>query len=542
MGQINSIERLEVLFPEGRLIALQNVPVNQRLKLSFKDAKPGKLTPLGTSKPLVKEVTGTRGLAFTHVENDFHDFERERLLPWKLSIPGPCLATADVNNDGLQDFYVGGATNQSGALLLQNQSGSFAPASTATWEADKSFEDAGAVFLDADKDGDMDLFVASGGNFHPPGSPAYRPRLYHNDGKGNFTPAANALPPLWECAAAVVAHDIDGDGDQDICLGGYSVPNAYPTAPGSHILLNENGRFRDATREIAPDFEKIGMVRALCWADLDVDQKSELLVAGEGMPLTVFKSSNGKLEVATEKFGLENRTGFWRSLCCDDFDGDGDMDLVCGNLGLNTRYRASMEDPLTVYTRDFDKNGSIDPLICFSENGTERLIPFRHVIIRQMPGLKKKFVRTTPYANAGLYDLFPKSEFDQAKQLVVNELSTLYFENVNGRFEARPLPMEVQIAPVNAMLAFDINKDGHRDLLMVGNDFGQQVETGRIDSGNGCILLGDGKGHFKSLPPRHSGLWATLDARSLCLIKTPTGENLVVVGNSNGRLQAFFEF
>lgn len=537
LGQVGTIDRLEVLFPQGRLISMKNVPVNQRLSLSIKDAKPGKLTPLDAPKPLLQEVSGTRGLAFTHVENEFHDFERERLLPWKLSTAGPCLASADVNKDGLQDFYIGGATNQAGSLLIQNQAGSFTPVSAATWEADKSFEDIGAVFLDFDKDGDEDLFVASGGNTQVAGSPAYRPRLYQNDGKGVFTPA-NALPQLWECAAAVTAHDIDGDGDQDICLGGYSVPNAYPTSPGSHVLLNENGRFRDVTREVAPAFEKIGMVRAMCWADLDGDQKDELLVAGEWMPLAVFKVSKGKFELATAQYGLENRTGFWRSLCCSDFDGDGDQDLVCGNLGLNTRYRASEAEPLTIYGRDFDKNGSIDPIMCFSDKGTERLIPFRHVMIRQMPGLKKKFVRTAPYANAALYDLFPESEFKQATQLRVNELTTLYFENVNGRFEPRTLPIEVQIAPVQSILATDVNGDGHKDLVMAGNDFGQQVETGRIDSGNGCVLLGDGKGHFKALPARNSGLWATFDARSMCLMPTATGKKLILVGNSNGRLQA----
>lgn len=538
LGQTTIIDRLEVLFPDGRLIALQNVTADQRLSLAAKDGKPGKLTPLTVQKPLLKTVSDTRGLSFTHVEDDFRDFERERLLPWKLSTAGPCMATADVNGDGLQDVYIGGGANQPGVLLLQNSTGSFTPGSTATWVADQSFEDAGAVFFDADKDGDADLFVTSGGNAFPAGSPAYRPRLYTNDGKGNFSPAGT-LPPLWECAAAVSAHDFDGDGDQDLFIGGYSVPNAYPTAPGSHVLLNDNGRFREVTREVAPDFEKIGMVRAMTWADLDGDRQAELLVAGEWIPLTVFKSSSGKLQVATEKFGLQQQSGFWRSLCCSDMDGDGDNDLVCGNLGLNSRYRASASEPLNIYARDFDKNGSIDPIMSFTQNGMERPIAFRHLMIRQMPALKKKFVRTQPYAEAGIYDVFPESEFEQAQKWTVNELATCYFENVNGRFERRELPIEAQIAPVQSILAFDINQDGFKDLIMAGNDFNQQVETGRIDAGNGLVLLGDGKGHFKTMPARHSGFWANLDVRSMCLLPTAQKKPLLLIGNSNGRLQAF---
>ncbi len=553
LGKITSIEKLEVEFPGGRLVSMANVPVNQRLTIKFSDSKPGKLTPLPAPKLLLNESTGGRGIAFQHVEDEFDDFTRERLLPWKLSRPGPPLAVADVNGDGLEDFYVGGATNQAGALFLQKNGGGFSKTSDATWELSKAYEDSAAQFFDADGDGDSDLLVASGGNSQAAGSPHYQPRLYLNDGKGGFSRSNDALPNLTESCGSVAVVDLDGDADLDILLGGFCVPGRYPTSPKSFILKNEKGKFSDVTNlsagvstkagSFSIDFEKIGMVRALEIADLDGDKIPEILAAGEWTAIRVFKivlaSGERKLVDATTNFGLENKLGFWRSLHAADFDKDGDMDLVAGNLGLNTRFQASDAAPLTIYASDFDKNGSLDPIMCLNEFGQEKPVALKPLMIKQLPILKKKFVRNLPYALATVEDFFPREILEGGIHLKVNELANVFFENQNGTLVGRPLPNLAQISPINSILSFDANGDGHLDIVFVGNDHGQQVETGRIDSGNGLILLGDGKNNFKPMNSRESGFWANQDARSLRRVKLAGEKSVFLVGNSGGALQVF---
>jgi enediyne biosynthesis protein E4 len=537
VGKVTTLDKVEILFPDGKLVTLNNVPANQRLTIKYSDAKLGKLSPLPKYSPFVKEITGTRGLDFLHTEDEFNDFGRERLIPWKLSTPGPALATGDVNGDKLDDFYVGGATGQSGALYVQSKTGTFSRTSTATWEADKGCEDSAATLFDFEGDGDIDLLVASGGTTQATGTNAYPLRLYINDGKGNFARSASFLT-IDESIGAILAADYDADGDQDLFLGGSSMPGLYPTTPNSYVLKNEKGIFQNVTNTIAPDFAKIGMVRALEWADLNGDKLPELIVTGEWMNINVFNNNGGKFEQATTKYGLDKSAGFWRSIETADFDGDGDIDMVCGNLGKNSRYTASETAPLTLYAKDFDANGSIDPIMCLSQHDVERPIALRPLMLKQLPSLKKKFVRNAPYANANIEDFYPRSELSKSQQLRVNELSSTYFENKNGVFVAHTLSNEAQIAPINDIVSQDVNKDGHLDLICVGNDYTQQVETGRIDGGNGLILLGDGKGNFKPLLPRESGFWASREARSIRVLRIAGAKSLILVGNNNDKLQA----
>jgi hypothetical protein len=541
LGDAKHIDKIEVLFPPGnKLITLENQPVNQRLKLKAADAKPGSLPPMVPYQPAhFNEIAGAAGANFVHKEDDYRDFDNERLLPWRMSAPGPYLATGDVNGDKLDDFYIGGAAGSAGAMFMQQANGQFTRTSQVTWNIDALNEDAGAAIFDADADGDNDLFVASGGNSAPAGNEKYRPRLYLNDGKGNFTKAEQALPALADSGSAVETFDFDGDGDLDVFLGGWGVPGAYPMTPGSHILRNDKGRFTDVTAQVAPGFAKCGMVRAIAFADLNGDQKAEMLVAGEWMPLTVFQFKNGKFEDATAAFGLDQSNGFWRSLALADFDGDGDTDIVAGNLGLNTRLTAAPAAPLFIYAKDFDKNGSIDPLMSYTKDGVEYPLALREVLLKQLPGLKKKFVRNTPYAYADLEDVFPRAELNTAQRFSASELRTAYFENKGGKFVLKPLPNAAQIAPAQAIVAADLNADGKPDLVLVGNDYGQQIETGPIDSGNGIVLLNDGKGNFSPRPACQSGLWATLDARSAKLIATANGKKRLLVGNNNDKMQVF---
>lgn len=541
LGNISTIDKIEVLFPPGnKLLVLQNQPINQRFTLKITDAKTGTLPPMVKYTPAhFNEISNSNGLVYAHKEDAYDDFDNERLLPWRMSNFGPAIAVGDVNGDKLEDFYIGGAAGSAGALFVQKTGGQFEKTSQATWDAEAGFEDAGAVFFDSDLDGDADLFVASGGSSAFVGNEIYRQRLYINDGKGQYTRSDNALPVIKASSSAVEVFDYDKDGDLDIFLGGACVPRAYPTAPASHVFRNDKGVFTDVTSQIAPGFAQCGMVRSIVFADLNKDQKAEMLVAGEWMPLTVFAFEGGKFTDATASFGLEKSNGFWRSLAVADFDGDGDLDVAAGNLGLNTRLTTFSAEPLRMYAKDFDGNGSIDPLMSYTQNGTEYPLVLREKLLKQIPSLKKKFVRNTPYAYAELEDLYSRSDLKSAYQLQANTITNAWFENQGGKFVQKNLPNAAQTAPAQAFVVADFNSDGKPDLLMVGNDYGQQVETGPIDSGNGAVLINDGKGNFQVLPAHQTGFWATKDARSVKWIQLGNGKKLAVVGNNNGAMQVF---
>jgi hypothetical protein len=536
LGKATQVDQLTIQWPDNKVQTLEHVPANQRIHLKYQDAKPGpsifkSLAPVAA--PMFADITKTSGIKFLHRENEYYDFNRERLIPHKYSNIGPGLAKGDVNGDGLEDFYIGGAFLQTGALYIQDKQGKFAEI-TKPFSADTSHEDTAAIFFDADGDKDLDLFVVSGGNEVPVNSPMYQDRLYINDGKGNFQYDPARIPVEGASGSCVAAYDYDKDGDLDLFVGGGIVPGQFPTAPFSYIFQNNgSGVFTDVTQSVAPEFRQIGLVTSVLFADLDKDGQDEMLVTGEWMPIEVFKYKGGKFVRATKDFGLDQSNGWWNCLIQADFDGDGDLDLVAGNLGLNTRYRASAAGPLRLYAKDFDNNGSIDPIMAWYENGLYYPVPFRDPLIKQIPSLKKKFVRYTPYAKATIEDVYPKDVLATAQLLQASELRTCYFENVNGKFVARPLPFEAQIAPVKCILAKDVDGNGTTDLILTGNDYGPEVETGRYDAGNGLILLNNGKGIFTPVSPAASGFYTSKDARKMVEIKLANGKTAILVANNS---------
>lgn len=539
LGSANTVAKLEIRWPDGKVQMLENLPANQRLVLNSSDAKPGNWEELPVPALLFQLATST-GIDFRHQDDDFNDFTRERLLPHSFSNLGPNIANGDVNGDGLEDFYVGGARNQAGALYIQQKNSSFKRSINPAFETDNTFEDMGCIFFDADGDKDSDLYVVSGGSTYEANSTNYQDRLYINDGKGNFTKTPDgSLPNTSASGSCVVAHDYDVDGDLDVFVGGLVTPGQYPTAPQSYVLQNNGGKFSDVTTQVAPAFAKIGMVNDLAWADIDGDKTAELVVTGEWLPITVFKNKGGNLTDVTTQCGFGGSNGWWNCLHLADLDMDGDIDIVAGNLGLNARLKPTADAPIQLYAADFDKNGSLDPVMTWYQEGKEFPLPQRDVMIKQMPVLRKDYVYHRAYGQTTIKDLLNASALEAAQKLVAKTFATSIFINNQGKFTAQPLPVSAQFSVCNQIVSNDFNGDGNLDLLLIGNSYLTEVESGRYDAANGTVLLGNGKGGFTESQNRFNGFWANKEARDMVAVKLANGNTMYLVANNNDVMQAY---
>lgn len=542
-GTNQTVERVEVRWPDGKTQIMKNVKTNQTLKIKYSDAGNEALTSAAEVKPLFTKETNDLGIDFKHKENEYVDFNYERLIPHYYSNLGPYIAKGDVNGDNLDDIYIGGATGNTaapgepGALYIQQKNGTFIKSSQPDFEKDRNFEDTDCVFFDADGDGDQDLFVGSGGNENPNGSEYYKMRLYINDGKGNFKRDEAAIQDLRVSVGCVHAMDVDGDKDLDLVIGGRVEPGAYPTIPKSYILINDKGKFSDGTSMICPEISKIGMVTDIKSADLDGDKIPEIILCGEWMPITVFKKSGLSYKNVTTQMGLDKTNGWWSSIVVSDFDNDGFPEIAAGNLGLNSRHRASEKNPILMYAKDFDANGIIDPIMVFTVNGKEFPYVQRDALAKQLPSIKKKFPRYRAYSSSTIQQMFG-SELDGAEKLETYCLQSSIFKNNKGKFTRTDMPIEAQYGPVKCVLAQDFNHDGITDLVISGNDSGFETETGVMDALTGLVLLGDGKGNFTSLPSRKSGLWLDKQAREMVIVKTAKGD-VLICGNNNDKVDVY---
>ncbi|MBL7808480.1 MAG: VCBS repeat-containing protein, partial [Saprospiraceae bacterium] len=542
VGTATQVDKITIRWPDGKFQVLSNVPCNQRLALKWSDAS-GYVAhlapPLFSSKPLFSEKSASAsGLSFVHKENVFNDFETWVLNPWSLTDLGPLTTTGDVNGDGLDDLFIGNAFDGASAIYLQTTNGGFKGTSVSLLAEDKPYEDHGGLFIDVDGDKDLDLFVVGGG---PDANSdlAWQCRLYMNDGKGNFSKAQDALPTFKDLALRAVAHDYDGDGDPDLFIGGRISPKNWPLTPRSSVLQNNGGKFTDVTSQVAGAFERCGMVTDLVWEDLNKDGQKELIVVGEWMSVSVFQWENGKLADHSERFGLTGSNGFWNRVVCTDIDQDGDMDMVTGNLGLNTRFTASSEAPFYCFAKDFDNNGTLDPIVAYSENGKVYPLMQKEVLVKQMPVLKKKFLYNKDYAKAEIWDIWPKKDLNEGLTLKMTTFSNCWWENTGGKFVQKSLPIQAQVAPANGIVCHDFNGDGFIDILLAGNKYGFEVETNPCNAGNGVFLAGDGKGNFRYLDNTETGFWAMLEARDMAMLKSVGGKSILVVSNNNGPLQLF---
>ena len=520
LGKKSIVDSLVVIWPNDKMQTLKNVKANQTISVNIKDATATWV--YDSTATASKHFTPQPAFNFTHTENQFNDFTIQPLLINYLSRQGPCMAKADVNKDGREDIFIGGAKGQPSQIFIQAANGNFIKKSEPSIAKDSLSEDVAAEFFDADGNGDLDLYVCSGGYEFAENDPALQDRLYLNDGKGNFIKSEKALPRILTSTACVRAADIDGDGDMDLFVGGRVVPGKYPTSPGSFLLLNDGkGNFTDATDAIAPALRNIGMVTDALWMDINKDGKNDLIVVGEWMPIKVFINEGKFLKDESSKYIKFPSNGWWNKIYADDFDGDGDQDLVIGNIGLNTQFHSSEKEPLQLYYKDFDGNGSIDPIFCYYINGVSYPANSRDDLADQLPMIKKKFLEYRQYADATINDIFTPDELKDAKVLSGSEQSTLYLQNDGEKgFSKKPLPIEAQYAPVYAVVSLDANKDGKKDLLLAGNNSWTRIKYGRYSANHGILLIGDGKGNFSYVPQAHSGLNVRGDVRSMLQIKT----------------------
>jgi hypothetical protein len=473
-------------------------------------------------------------LPFTHRENDFVDFDRERLIPRMLSTEGPAMAVGDVNGDGLDDVYLGGAKEQAGSLLLQQEDGRFQAADPAPFAPDAISEDVGAVFFDADGDRDLDLYVTSGGNEFSDMAPALQDRLYLNDGRGRFTRSADAIPPEFVAGSRPVVADYDGDGDLDLFVGGRVVPWKYGESATSTLLRNDGrGRFTDVTAQLAPALQRVGMVTDGAWQDVDGDGRLDLVVVGEWMPITVFRNAGGGRLAPLAVAGLEQSGGWWNRIVAGDFTGDGRVDFVVGNLGLNTRLRATPAEPATMLVKDFDGNGFVEPVLACYSNGRRYPIALRDDLIRGLSYLKARYLNYEDYAKASIEDIFPEKDRAGAVERTAHTFASALVRNDgNGRFTLMPLPAEAQLAPIYGILPHDVDGDGTLDLVLAGNFDGFKPEIGRASESRGVVLRGDGAGAFTPMPPSASGFVVPGQTRDVQRIRTRRGALIAVARNN----------
>lgn len=539
LGDRDKIEQIEVRWPDGKEMVLADVAVNQRLQLSYADAEPSTKTTMESASSIFTERTNQIGVRHKHVENLYDDFQRQVLLPHKMSEFGPSIAVEDVNQDGLEDFFVGSSAGFSASLYLQNLRGEFDKAFIPDFEQDKASEDTDALFFDADGDEDMDLYVVSGGNEYDLGDPALQDRLYLNDGKGNFVRANNVLPEMKSSNGLVSAADYDNDGDLDLFVGGRQIPGKYPFAPKSYLLENNAGVFSDVIKKKAKDLEYAGMLCAAEWVDLNQDEQLDLVTAGEWTPIKVFIQEDGQWQEQTNAYGLEHSTGWWFDLEVRDMDQDGDMDIIGGNLGLNYKYQGTKDEPFQVYGGDFDENGKWDIVLSYYNQGKPYPVRGLQCSSEQMPSIKEKFKTYNAFGDATIEQVYGEDQLKLALRYDAKHFASSYMENLgDGNFEIHSLPNEAQISCVNSIQVDDYDLDGKLDILIAGNMHGSEVETPRNDAGIGLFLKGDGNGQFEAIPSKESGFYAPMVVNDMETIIV-NGQQLLLLANNNNFMQAF---
>ncbi|MEM8565192.1 MAG: VCBS repeat-containing protein [Bacteroidota bacterium] len=532
LGKVGKINKLRILWPDGKETLDENIKANQLVSYEYSEAeaksgeKP-KQTIFKKAQHLVKQP-------YQHKENEFDDYTKQVLLPYNYSRLGPFISVGDINGDGLDDFHIGGAHGQPGAVYVQSGNGEFDRLEQPLMDLDNSYEDLGSEFFDADNDGDLDLYVTSGGYEFDIGDALLQDRLYLNNGVGVFDKAAE-LPKMLTATSTVKSVDVDKDGDYDLFVGGRLMPGAYPYTPKSYLLINQGGSFEDKTREVSNDLAEIGMVTSAVWHDINSDGFEDLILAGEWMSVSIFLNENGKLVNESESFGLSNTEGWWQKIgLMEHKDG---YSLVAGNLGLNIKHKASIDKPFHVYASDFDQNNSVDIILAKYYQDKQVPVRGRDCTSEQMPFIAEKFETFDAFASSDIQNMFG-DDLETASHFEAKTFASQVIDLANGR--AISLPDQAQFSSVNGILVHDVNSDELPDLIIAGNLFMTEVETTRMDAGTGLVLINKGDENFEVLDPITSGFYLPEDVKDLKMIsRTADGNPVVLAATNNGTLKVF---
>ncbi len=517
---------------------LKNVKGNTTITISQEDGQPY-IAAVPEDKKLPFSSVNHSFIPLTHKENKFTDFDVDRLIPRMYSAEGPAMAAADVNGDGDDDIFISGSKGNRSSLWVSGEKG-YQLAPSQPWNNDINEEVINALFFDANGDGLVDLYLATGSNEYNANDACQQDRLFINEGNGKFMYSYNALPQMYTSTKAIAASDIDNDGDLDLFVGGFVEPRSYGIAPRSYLLINNNGVFMDATKSLAPDLLNPGMLHMAIWADMNGDKVADLVLAGEYMPISIFTNKGGKLSpLIVAENGLEQYTGWWHSLTAADFDGDGDLDLVAGNHGTNVVFDCSIDAPTILYVNDFDNNGSIDPIITCEIAGVRAPFLSRDMFCEHMPQYNNKFLTNEQYATTDFDSFFTAEQFKNSKKLTLAELKSGYFENLgSGKFVFKPFTPLAQLAPIYGIQLLDANKDGFMDVLVAGNSNTDHYLYGNADASKGLLLINDGNGNFSYKTYEESGFKANKFARNIVKAHI-SGADYYIVPNNNDTAQVF---
>ena len=493
------------------------------------------------SYPIFQKTEMIRGLDYTHMENDFVDFDRDRLLFQMLSNEGPHMAIGDVNGDGLDDIYICGAKDSPGGMFVQDTQGHFKRTNEILFEADKISEDTDCVFFDADGDGDQDLYVASGGNEFPSSSSALCDRLYINDGTGYFVKSDQTLPVgKYESTSCVQPADFDKDGDIDLFIGIRLLPFSYGLPVNGYLLENDgHGNFTNVTEQMAPALIKAGMITDMVWSDIDNDADLDMVIVGDWMPVKIMVNNKNMFTDESERFNLSNTEGWWHTITAKDLNGDGKMDFVLGNHGLNSFFKASVIKPVTMYVNDFDLNGSVEQIICTFNGDKSYPVAMKDDLVKQIPSLEVKYKKYDDYKDQTIADIFPSEVLKRSVVLNVRVMESCTMINSgSGSFVLTPLPVEAQFTPIYAILTNDFDSDGIPDIILGGNQYRAKPQTGIYDAGYGILLKGSEAPTFESVSILKSGFFTKGEIRDLKIF-TINGNKVVAVARNNDKLEFF---